>query len=121
MKSPTLLCPVDSLAGALPFFQHALGLPLRLRDGERFAALDVEGMKLALVAGEERLVRKPALAFRVEDLESVISRLRLAGATLVQAPHAGPHELRAVMEAPGGTEIVLSSRLLPEPRARGLS
>jgi predicted enzyme related to lactoylglutathione lyase len=110
MKAHTLLYPVDALDPAIRFFRDALGLPLRFRDGERYAAFDVGGLVLGLAAGAERIVPEPALAFRAEAIEPAIARLLAAGATLQQATAPGPHELRAVLHAPGGRPLIVSAR-----------
>lgn len=110
MKAHTLLYPVDALDPAIRFFRDALGLPLRFRDGERYAALDTGGLVLGLAAGTERIVAEPTLAFRVDELEPAIARLVASGATLLRPAEQGPHELRAVLHAPGGCSLIISAK-----------
>ncbi|MDQ0140520.1 VOC family protein [Cupriavidus necator] len=116
MQARLLLYPVADIDAALPFFTEALGLPLKFRDADRYCALDAGALTLALVAGEERLVDQPALAFRVEagdDIAAAIARLVQAGATVAQAAAQGPHETRAVLRTPEGFALVLSATLAP--------
>ncbi|WP_041679584.1 VOC family protein [Cupriavidus necator] len=116
MQSKLLLYPVGNLDTALPFFTEALGLPVKFRDGDRYCALDAGALTLALVAGEERLVEQPALAFKVdegEDIATAVARLVKAGAAVTQPPAQGPHEARAVLHTPEGFALVLSAKLAP--------
>jgi len=111
MQANVLLYPVEDIDQALPFFTEGLGLAVKFRDGNRYCALDAGALTLALVAGEERLVREPALAFRVnagEDIGGALERLVRAGATVTRELEEGPHERRAVVETPGGWSVVVS-------------
>ena len=110
MKAHTLLYPVERLDPAIGFFRDALGLPLKFRDGERYAALDAGGLTLGLAAGEERIVDRPALALRVDDLDEALARLLEQGADILRQPEDGPHERRAVLRAPGGHPLVISAK-----------
>jgi predicted enzyme related to lactoylglutathione lyase len=113
MKLAMLLQPVEDMAAALHFYGDALGLPLMFRDGERFAALDAGGLTLALVAGAERIVDVPALAWRVDDIDAALARLVAAGAQVLSPPARGPHERRAVLRDVAGHPLVLSAKLRP--------
>jgi predicted enzyme related to lactoylglutathione lyase len=113
MQARLLLYPVTEIDTALPFFTQALGLPVKFRDGDRYCALDAGALTLALVAGAERLVDQPALAFRVdegEDIAAAIARLADAGAAVAQPAAQGPHETRAVLRTPEGFALVLSAK-----------
>jgi catechol 2,3-dioxygenase-like lactoylglutathione lyase family enzyme len=110
MKIHTLLYPVDRLDPAVAFFRDTLGLPLKFRDGERYAALDAGSLTLGLAAGEERIVDRPALALRTDDLDGAMARLLAAGARVLSPAEEGPHETRAVLQAPGGHPLVLSAK-----------
>jgi predicted enzyme related to lactoylglutathione lyase len=111
VKATMLLYPVEQIDEALPFFQQALGLPIKFRDGERFCALDAGGFTLGLVAQEERIVRQPALVYRVDDISATVDRLVAAGAKILQPITQGPHELRAVLSGPQEFPIVISAKL----------
>ncbi|MBP0637935.1 VOC family protein [Cupriavidus sp. AcVe19-6a] len=113
MQSRLLLYPVADIDTALPFFTEGLGLAVKFRDGERYCALDAGALTLALVAGEERLVGQPALAFKVdegEEIAAAIARLVEAGASVTLPPAQGPHETRAVLQTPQGFALVLSAK-----------
>lgn len=113
MQSNLLLYPVDDIDAALPFFEQGLGLAVKFRDGGRYCALDAGPITVALVAGEERLVSQPALAFRLEageDIAAAIERLLAGGARIAQPLASGPHELRAVLTTPQGFPLVVSAK-----------
>ncbi len=113
MQARLLLYPVADIDTALPFFTEGLGLPVKFRDGSRYCALDAGALTLALVAGEERLVDQPALAFKVDegdDIAAAMARLVGAGAGVTLPAAQGPHETRAVLETPEGFALVLSAK-----------
>jgi hypothetical protein len=110
IKLRSILIPVDDLDGALAWMTGELGCALKFRDGDRYAELDGAGQSVALVAQSERLVDRPALSVRTEDLTGAIEALQRKGAEVVRAPERGPHETRAVLKAPGDVLVVLSSK-----------
>ncbi|NUA31690.1 VOC family protein [Cupriavidus basilensis] len=113
MQSNLLLYPVDDIDATLPFFEQGLGMAVKFRDGGRYCALDAGPITIALVAGEERLVSHPALAFRLqsgEDIAAAIEHLLARGARIVQPLASGPHELRAVLTTPQGFPLVVSAK-----------
>lgn len=111
MKLHSLLCPVESLAPALAFFTDTLQRPPKLHDGGRYAAFDIDGCTLALAAGDERLGTAAAPVLRVDDIRATLARMSSAGAVVLQSPQRGPHEWRALLQAPGGVPVILSERL----------
>lgn len=113
MQARLLLYPVADIDTALPFFTEGLGLPVKFRDGDRYCALDAGALTLALVAGEEKLVDQPALAFRMEEgeeIDAAIARLVDAGASVTLPAARGPHEMRAVLQTPQGFALVVSGK-----------
>lgn len=110
----TLLVPVESIDAGLQFYQRGLGLRLKFRDGDRYAALEGEGITVALaIADEQPVADTVCLAFKTDDLEAAIARLADAGAEILVPPKASAHETQAVLRAPGGGPIVVYSPWLP--------
>ncbi|MDT4935754.1 MAG: hypothetical protein QOK11_3646 [Pseudonocardiales bacterium] len=114
--APTIgnvLYSVADIEAAVRFYE-TLALPLKFRDGDRFAAFDA-GTTFALAAGDEALVSgRAAASFRVADVDATFAALVAAGAQALTAPQDGPHERRAVLSDPWQNVLVLYSRL-PAP------
>jgi predicted enzyme related to lactoylglutathione lyase len=109
-KLGNVLIPVDDLDKAIDFYSESLGLTVKFRDGDRFAALDGGGVTVALVAGPEQVAGAvTAPSYKVGDLEEAVRDLTAAGAELIAGPAAGPHEDRAVLRDPSGNVLVLYS------------
>ncbi|MEV4184754.1 VOC family protein [Streptosporangium canum] len=111
-KLGNILIPVDDLDKAIALYSGALGLAVRFRDGDRFAALDGGGATVALVAAGERVTGDAtAPSYKVGDVAAAVRELTGAGAEVVREPETGPHEIRAVLRDPSGNVFVLYSSL----------
>ncbi|GAA3133856.1 hypothetical protein GCM10010485_85060 [Streptosporangium carneum] len=111
-KLGNVLIPVDDMEGAIAFYSGALGLAVRFRDGDRFAALDGGGVTVALVGALERVAGDvTAPSYKVGDVALAVRELVEAGAKVVGEPETGPHEVRAVLRDPSGNVFVLYSPL----------
>ncbi|GIH98795.1 VOC family protein [Planobispora takensis] len=111
-KLGNVLIPVDDLDKAIAFYCDALGLTVKFRDGDRFAALDGGGVTVALAtAGEQVAGAVTAPSYKVGDTARAVRELSEAGAEVVLGPETGPHETRAVLRDPSGNVFVLYSPL----------
>lgn len=107
MKVGHLLLPVSDLEAALAFYRDVLGLTVRFRDGDRYAALDGGGTTIALAAaGEQPVGGRPALGLKVDGVARAAAALRAAGAAVGDVVDGG-HERRAVVRDPDGNVLVL--------------
>ena len=112
----TVLYVVDDLSAAVAFYRDALGLPVRFRDGDRFAAIDAGGVTLGLTGPAEDVTDgSVAASFKVADVPAAVRALTAAGAALVRGPEAGPHEVRAVLRDPAGNPLVLYAPAKEQP------
>ncbi|WP_019634072.1 VOC family protein [Actinomadura atramentaria] len=103
-----VLYAAEDLDAAIRFYRDVLGLALKFRDGDRFAAFDGGGVTFALAgAAEDVTGGVPAVSWKVEDVAATAAVLTAAGATLVHGPADGPHETRAVLRDPAGNPFVL--------------
>jgi predicted enzyme related to lactoylglutathione lyase len=100
---------VRDMDAAVTFYAQVLGLPLKFRDGDNWAAFDLGGVTLALEGGAAD--GGATVSLRVQGLDEVIAALRQAGATVSDATQ-GAHERRAELTDPSGNTLVLY-----EPRA----
>lgn len=106
-----VLLPVADLDASLAFYGRVLGLPLLMRDGERYATLGAGGVKVALAAPAERPPdRGAAMAFKVRSLQAVIDALAQDGGTPSEVVE-GHHETSVEVRDPDGHAV-----LFYEPR-----
>ena len=94
---------------AVHFYQDVLGLPLKLRDGDRWVAFDLGNTTLALTRQEEQapgVPSGPVLSLRADDLDALVAQLRERGAEVAD-PQDGHHERFAKLAVPGGHTVVL--------------
>jgi predicted enzyme related to lactoylglutathione lyase len=105
-----VILPVADVDVAARFFEEVLGLPLRFRDGDRYAAFDAGGATLALAsAAEQPAPGRVAVALRVADVEA--ARARLAPSCEVGEMVESEHERRVSFTDPdGNTFVVYESR-----------
>ncbi len=99
--------PVADIASAVDFYHSSLGLTTKFVDGERYAALDVGGVTLALAAAEEDLTKRAAASFKVSDVAAAVSAIEQAGGAIVCPAEQGPHETRAVVADPWGNLFIV--------------
>jgi lactoylglutathione lyase len=100
---------------AVHFYSQVLGFPLKLRDGDNWAAFDVGGQTLAIEGATDHQPSASGgatVSLRCDGLAQVVAELRARGAA-VSDPQAGPHEARAHLTDPAGNVLVLY-----EPRPR---
>ena len=91
---------------AVRFYTHVVGLTLKFRDGDRWAAFDVAGQTFALEGGQRGGPGGATVSLRVDGLDEVIDQLRARGATVGEVT-TGPHERRATLTDPAGNSLVL--------------
>jgi predicted enzyme related to lactoylglutathione lyase len=91
---------------AVRFYTDVLGLSLKFRDGDQWAAFDVGGGTLALEGGSAGGPGGATVSLRVEGLSELVDNLRARGATITDITQ-GPHEHRATLTDPAGNLIVL--------------
>jgi predicted enzyme related to lactoylglutathione lyase len=99
---------VRDMDAALDFYTQKLGLPLKFRDGSRWAALDVGGMTLALSdGGQPGAPGGATVSLRAEDLDGLLAQLRERGATGLGEVKTGPHERTVELTDPSGNKLLL--------------
>jgi catechol 2,3-dioxygenase-like lactoylglutathione lyase family enzyme len=98
---------VEDMDKACAFYRDTMGLTLKFRDGDRYAAFDAGGVTLALAGQSERGASPVALNFKVADLPAALDRLAAGGARLESGPVEGPHEKRAALRDRDGHAINL--------------
>jgi catechol 2,3-dioxygenase-like lactoylglutathione lyase family enzyme len=103
---------VEDMDAAVAFYADTLGLPLKFRDGDRWAAFDVGGVTFALAAPEEAGGAAPGsgavVSFRVADAEAWAREASACG--VEPGPvETGPHERRVRLTDLDGNRLVVYS------------
>jgi predicted enzyme related to lactoylglutathione lyase len=91
---------------AVRFYTDTLGLQLKFRDGDNWAAFDVGGMTLALEGGQPGGPGGAIVSLRCEGLAELVDQLRGKGASVGQIT-TGAHERRAMVTDPAGNTLML--------------
>jgi catechol 2,3-dioxygenase-like lactoylglutathione lyase family enzyme len=101
-----VVLPVAHMEAAVGFYAGTLGMPIAVRDGDRYALIKAGPVKLGLAAPSERgSDRGIALGFKVADLEPV--RRRLASGLGSEPPIVqGEHEVMVEIVGPDGHPLI---------------
>ena len=102
-----IVLAVDDVDAAVRHYCGELGLSLQFQDGNRWAALKLGDLTLALAGPGEQPANETALGIKVTDLEAAVGALRSAGGKVLDAPRAGEHERRATCRDRFGTVVAL--------------
>lgn len=102
---------VPDMDSAVRFYTDVLGLTLKLRDGDRWAAFDVGGQTLALEGGASGGPGGATVSLRTQALDELVLELRRKGAT-ISDPESGSHERRSTLTDPAGNVLVLYEPLV---------
>lgn len=105
MASLSIVYPVHGTAAVSEFLVDQ-GLTQRFVDGDKFAMLEADGLRVMVVAGSDRIVEHPSLAFQIDG--------DAAAELLKQHPDAevieGDHERNIVITDPSGNTVVFFAR-----------
>ncbi len=106
MKIGHIIVPADDLDAQMSFYE-GLGLTVRFRDGDRYAAVTDGTVTLGLADRSQQPVEgRAVLSIEVDDLDAVVALVDPAA-----VPVVGPHERRALVTDPAGNPVVLYERL----------
>ncbi|MBS4752149.1 VOC family protein [Nocardioides sp. zg-ZUI104] len=110
MRIGHLIVPADDLDAQLGFYER-LGLSVRFRDGDRYAALTDGTTTLGLAGpGEQPVAGRTVLSLEVDDLDAVVADLADAG-TETGPVVVGPHERRVLVHDRAGNPVTLYEKL----------
>jgi catechol 2,3-dioxygenase-like lactoylglutathione lyase family enzyme len=101
---------VHDMDRAVAFYQDVLGLRLKFRDGDRWAAFDVGGTTVALAAAGAEAAVGATLSLRVDDVDAW-AREAAGRGLAAGAPEDGPHERTVTVVDPEGHRLIVYSAL----------
>lgn len=105
------------VAAQCAFYEGVLGLPVKFRDGERWAQYDAGGSAFAISCAEEA---RPAesgavMVFEVDDFEGVEESVVRAGGRIEARRDMGSHGAVLSLRDPEGN-VVQMFRRAPKPQ-----
>jgi len=105
---------VAGMERALALFREVMGLPLKFRDGDRWAQVDVGGVALALSSPGEGAVAPgggAVVTLEVDDLDAAAQVLAATGVETVRPLRdMGPHGRTMAIRDPEGNVLQLYQR-----------
>lgn len=105
----------DDLEASIAFYVAGLGMTLKFRDGDRYAAIDGGPITIALATpADHPLPGEVVMGLKTTDVDTSLTSMLQSGAKLVREAYDDLHERRAVVRDPAGNAIVLYSAL-PNP------
>ncbi|WP_326553839.1 VOC family protein [Micromonospora sp. NBC_01813] len=110
MRIGHVIVPAGSLDAQLGFYTR-LGLTVKFRDGDRYAALTDGAVTIGLAdASQQPVAGRTLLSVQVDDLDGCVAQLVAVGATAGETV-TGAHERRVVVFDPAGNPVVVYERL----------
>ncbi len=112
VKLQNVILVTENMEKSFAFYNNALGLELKFRDGDKWIQFDADGCSFALAAPEEVSDHKQGSfpVFEVSDLDKVKENLELAGADVSKTRNMGTHGKTATIIDPDGNVFQLFMR-----------
>lgn len=107
-----IILSTEDLDASLDYYTQTLGFTLKFRDGAHFAALDGNGITLALATPVDHPIPgKVVVGIKTDDVDASAAEAVAAGGGMVTAPYDDAHERRAVVYDDQGNGIVFYKSL----------
>jgi catechol 2,3-dioxygenase-like lactoylglutathione lyase family enzyme len=88
----------DDIDASIAFYVGTLGMTLKFRDGDRYAALDGGSITIALASKVDHpLPGQVVVGIKTADVDGRVKAIEAGGGTIVRAPYNDAHERRAVV------------------------
>jgi len=107
-----VILSTDDLDGSIAFYTETLGMPLKFRDGDRFAAIDAGSVSLALATAiDHPAPGRTVVGVKADDVDGAARAVELGGGMIVRPPYDDAHERRAVVRDNMGNDLVIYGAL----------
>lgn len=98
----------NDLAASIDFYVATLGMKLKFRDGDRYAAIDSGSITIALATEiDHPIPGEVVIGMKAADVDTAAAVIAAAGGTIVRAPYDDAHERRAVARDGSGNGLVI--------------
>ena len=107
-----IVLSTDNMDESIRFYCETLGMPLKFRDGDHFAALDGGTVTVALAtAVDHPIPGQIVVGIRTADVDTAAKAIEASGGAIVGGPYDDGHERRAVGYDNNGNGLVFYSPL----------
>ncbi|MBI2698926.1 hypothetical protein A9W98_27130 [Mycobacterium gordonae] len=107
-----IVLSTDDLDESIRFYSETLGMAVKFRDGDHFAALDGGSITLALAtAVDHPIPGQVVVGIKTSDVDAAAKAIETSGGGIVRAPYDDAHERRAVVYDNKGNGLVFYSPL----------
>jgi catechol 2,3-dioxygenase-like lactoylglutathione lyase family enzyme len=107
-----IVLSTDDLDESIRFYSETLGMAVKFRDGDHFAALDGGSITLALAtAVDHPIPGQVVVGIKTSDVDAAAQAIETSGGGIVRAPYDDAHERRAVVYDNKGNGLVFYSPL----------
>jgi lactoylglutathione lyase len=102
----------DNLDESIGFYSDTLGMSLKFRDGDHYAALDGGSITLALATDiDHPLPGKVVVGIKTADVDGAAKAVEASGGAIIRSPYNDAHERRAIVYDNKGNGLVFYSPL----------
>lgn len=107
-----IVLSTDGLDESIRFYSETLGMAVKFRDGDHYAALDGGSITLALAtAVDHPIPGQVVVGIKTSDVDAAAKAIEASGGGIVRAPYDDAHERRAVVYDNKGNGLVFYSPL----------
>lgn len=107
-----ILLSTDDLDASIKLYTETLGFTLKFRDGAHYAALDGNGITIALATKVDHPIPgQVVVGIKTDDVDAAAAAIEAAGGGIVTAAYDDAHERRAVVYDSDGNGLVFYSPL----------
>ncbi|MEZ5209936.1 MULTISPECIES: VOC family protein [unclassified Gordonia (in: high G+C Gram-positive bacteria)] len=107
-----ILLSTENLDESIKLYTETLGFTLKFRDGAHYAALDGNGITVALATKVDHPIPgQVVVGIKTDDVDGAAKAIEEAGGGIVTAPYDDAHERRAVVYDKDGNGLVFYSPL----------
>lgn len=103
-----MVLSTDDIGASIAFYVETLGMTLKFRDGDRYAAIDGGSITIALAtAADHPIPGEAVLGLKTADVDGAAAAIAAGGGTILKPAYDDAHERRAVVRDSAGNGLVI--------------